>query len=456
MLTLRVMLATVLLALSFSLPASTTSFHYAGTLTDSALPTPTGSYDFRVRLFDGAGIGASQIGSDVLLAGVPVTAGFFSVDLDFGSAILAPTAWLEFAVKASGDPAYETLAPRQQVGHVPLALYAETTDWSGVANVPQSLQALTDTTPPVIGKLLITPMPAGASPTGLVVHRIGFTASRQVVDGTLGPVSFDGLEVWIEPGLALPALMAAMTATTKLTKADLFLDLAGNVAATDYFAELSNAYVVGLVLEPGGIDHPDLVHATFLFEKVEFRIENGTDFSYDQTTLGASAVPGVCPGFISKLQYPYAIPGAGIRTLTAPNMLDGFVTGLDVKPGSGGTPKPGFNLPQWSAALDPATPTAARRLAICSLALAATTTSLVEPVNWSVFPSSSAKSDGWTLQIAWRNVRVAGFTLSSDLAGAVKATVRLLPVQIEVTSNDPDTGTKQATCWDTMTVAPCM
>jgi len=449
---LHTMLAMLLLSVSLAAGASTTSFHYAGTLTDSALPKPTGSYDFRVRLYDGPDTGAAKVGGDVLLAAVPVTAGFFSVDVDFGSAILAPAAWLEFAVKASGDPAYETLAPRQQVGHVPLALYAETTDWSGIANVPQPLRALADSPAPAIGKLQITPAPAGAPAGGFVVHRLALTVTRPVTNGSPGAVSVGGFEVWVEPSQALPALMSTMTTQAILAKADLFLDVAGNVAATDYFAELgagnnpsSGPRLVAMALDPGNAGTPALAHLTFETGRIEFRIEGGADYAYDTTTLTGSAVPGICPAFLSKLEYPFTLNG-GLLTLGEPDVLDGFFSNA-----------PKFNPPQWAAALDPATPTASRRLAICSLALATKPQLLTAPVTWVSYPADANKPDAWTTRMTWTTVYVSGFTLSSDYDGAVKASVQFAPVRFQVesklASDAPDAAA--LSCWNTATVAPC-
>jgi hypothetical protein len=448
---LRSVFVLLMLSLCGAAHASTTSFHYTGTLTDTTVPMPTGSYDFRVRLYDGAGAGAAQVGGDVLLPAVAVTAGFFSVDLDFGSAILTPSAWLEFAVKAAGDPSYETLAPRQQVGHVPLALYAETTDWSGVANVPQSLRTLADSPAPAIGKLLITPTPTGAPSDGLAVHRITFTTTRAVNSGTPQAPTVDGFEAWVEPSQALPALMTAMTAGTSLTKADLFLDLTGNVAPTDYFAELaasstgSGPTLVALTLEPASAGAPALVHLTFQFSKIEFRIEGGTDYAYDLTAGIGGAVPGVCTGFLSTLEYPFALNG-GLVTLGAPNVLDGFVAGVAR-----------FNPPQWSAALDPAHVTTARRLAICSLALVTKNQLLTAPVTWVSYPDSATKPDGWTTRMTWTTVYVSGFTLSSDYSGAVKASVEFAPVRFQVESklSSDDPMSAAVSCWNTATVAPC-
>lgn len=452
---LRATIAMLLLATSAIAVASTTSFHYAGTLTDATLPTPSGSYDFRVRLFDGGGAGASQVGSDVLLSSVPVIAGYFSVDLDFGSAVLTPSAWLEFAVKASADATYETLSPRQQIGHVPLALYAEGTDWSGVANVPQALRELTGTSPPAIGKLVIAPLPPTAPADGLVVHRIAFTTTRPVTYNSgivVGASVFHELEVWVEPSLATPELMKDMAKATTLTKVDLFLDFVGAVPSTDYFAEFTGGRVTSLALEPANDGNPELVHLTFGYGNVEFRIQGGTDYGFNLTTQTGTAVPGICPAFLSTLSYPFAV-GAGILTQAMPSVLD--ATNPAAAGINSGPTTPTFQAPEWSAAMDPAKVTASRKLAICALAMATASQTLTEPVTWSEYPTASSKSDGWTLQIGWGTVYVTGLTLSSDLAGTLRASVSFTPTRFRASSKAADDSPANAysSCWDVAAIA---
>lgn len=135
----RVMVATAVLTLAASAARAQTpvgtAFTYQGRLTDGGTP-PTGSYDLELRLFSAASAG-SQVGGTVSLPAVPVTAGLFTVTLDFGGAVFGPDArWLQVAVRPAGGGAYTTLAPRQRLTPAPAALSASTAPWTGLTTVP--------------------------------------------------------------------------------------------------------------------------------------------------------------------------------------------------------------------------------------------------------------------------------------------------------------------------------
>ena len=67
--------------------AQTTAFTYQGQLKDGANPA-NGSHDFQFKLFDTQAIGTgTQQGVTVTLLNVSVTAGVFSVQLDFGAGV---------------------------------------------------------------------------------------------------------------------------------------------------------------------------------------------------------------------------------------------------------------------------------------------------------------------------------------------------------------------------------
>ncbi|NKQ36352.1 MAG: hypothetical protein HF973_12135 [Chloroflexi bacterium] len=94
-----------------------TAITYQGTLDDDGSPA-NGTYNFRFRLYDGL-TGGTQLG-EVLVNGVAVSNGRFTVQLDFGvNAYAAEAAWLEIAVDSGG---YQTLTPRQPLTPAPLAL----------------------------------------------------------------------------------------------------------------------------------------------------------------------------------------------------------------------------------------------------------------------------------------------------------------------------------------------
>jgi len=65
--------------------AQTTAFTYQGKLTDGAEPA-SGNYDVQFKLFDTATVGTgTQQGSTITQSNVPVSAGVFIVQLDFGA-----------------------------------------------------------------------------------------------------------------------------------------------------------------------------------------------------------------------------------------------------------------------------------------------------------------------------------------------------------------------------------
>lgn len=101
-----------------------TAFTYQGRLDVSDNPAD-GAYDLRFIMYD-AESGGSQVGETVTIEDVPVAAGLFAVELDFGSAAFNGDArWLEVAVR-TGDStgSFNVLNPRQPITAVPYALAA--------------------------------------------------------------------------------------------------------------------------------------------------------------------------------------------------------------------------------------------------------------------------------------------------------------------------------------------
>ncbi len=95
---------------------------YQGDLQDGGNPA-NGLYDLQFALFD-AEFGGNQIGPTISLENVPVTAGAFSVTLDFGpKAFTGDARWIESAVRPGADTgAYTVLAPRRGITPVPYAI----------------------------------------------------------------------------------------------------------------------------------------------------------------------------------------------------------------------------------------------------------------------------------------------------------------------------------------------
>jgi hypothetical protein len=99
-----------------------TAFTYQGFLMSGGVAA-TGSWDFEFALFDAAA-GGTQIGATVSVADQGVSAGTFTVTLDFGVAAFGGGArWLRIGVRpgASGG-AFTVLAPRQALTPAPMAL----------------------------------------------------------------------------------------------------------------------------------------------------------------------------------------------------------------------------------------------------------------------------------------------------------------------------------------------
>jgi hypothetical protein len=100
--------------------AQSTAFTYQGRLSDGG-SSATGSYDIQFKVYDALTDGA-QLGA-VTNPTVQVTAGAFTVELDFGAGVFDGAArFLEICVRPAGsaDP-YAVLAPRQKVTSTPYA-----------------------------------------------------------------------------------------------------------------------------------------------------------------------------------------------------------------------------------------------------------------------------------------------------------------------------------------------
>ncbi len=112
---------------SASAQSMPSAFNYRGQLQVSGQPA-NGAYDFRFRLRDTAG---NFYGNEVCLDNVAVSAGEFTVSLDFPSAFGDRSYLLEIRVRdgATGDcsvsTGYTQLAPDQPISPVPQALYAQ-------------------------------------------------------------------------------------------------------------------------------------------------------------------------------------------------------------------------------------------------------------------------------------------------------------------------------------------
>ncbi|HSE37308.1 MAG TPA: tail fiber domain-containing protein, partial [Blastocatellia bacterium] len=105
-----------------------TAFTYQGRLTDSG-NVANGTYDMQFKLFDTSTVGTgTPQGSTLLLTNIAVTAGLFTVQLDFGvcpSCFNGEARFLEIAVKPTGGSTFTTLGPRQPVTPTPYAIKSQ-------------------------------------------------------------------------------------------------------------------------------------------------------------------------------------------------------------------------------------------------------------------------------------------------------------------------------------------
>lgn len=111
-------------ASSFAQTSPVTGFTYQGRLKATGMPV-NGTADFSFSLFDAAADG-NAVGGAVVLSGVPVADGLFTVELDFGaSAFNGEARWLQIKVRSpSGSGEFALLSPRQPLTPAPFALHA--------------------------------------------------------------------------------------------------------------------------------------------------------------------------------------------------------------------------------------------------------------------------------------------------------------------------------------------
>ncbi len=144
---MMLLLAGVLAPAARAVPV-TTAFTYQGQLQKAAAPY-TGAADFVFRLYDDPAAG-TQVGADVSVAGLVVTQGLFSAELDFGNVFTGEALWLEVLVQTPGDADYTTLTPRQPLTASPFALHALSAP-AGSGTGPWAVDAFGATHPGNIG-----------------------------------------------------------------------------------------------------------------------------------------------------------------------------------------------------------------------------------------------------------------------------------------------------------------
>jgi hypothetical protein len=120
---LHLFAALVALMITFqALAQGTTEFTFQGELQDDGAPAE-GLYDFQFLVYDQSD-GGDPYPVTQNRNGVAVSAGIFTVQLDFGVDSFSPggSRWLSIGVKRSGEVSYSTLSPRQRIGAAPYAI----------------------------------------------------------------------------------------------------------------------------------------------------------------------------------------------------------------------------------------------------------------------------------------------------------------------------------------------
>ncbi|HCA59351.1 MAG TPA: hypothetical protein DEP46_15380, partial [Blastocatellia bacterium] len=110
------------LIFSLSAFAQQTAISYQGKLSSGGADA-NGPHDLKFRLYD-AQSGGTQLGTEILLDDVIVSAGVFTVSLDFGNQFSAAGArWLEIEVRVgTSTGAYTLLSPRSPITSTPFSI----------------------------------------------------------------------------------------------------------------------------------------------------------------------------------------------------------------------------------------------------------------------------------------------------------------------------------------------
>ena len=129
---LAVLFLILAVSLAFAQAPLGTAFTYQGQLKSEGQPY-TGTCDFQFGLYD-VPTGGTPLGN-LPRTGVPLTEGYFTVQLDFGAgAFTGEARYLDISVRCpAGTGDYTLLEPRQELTATPYALYA-TNNWSVTGN----------------------------------------------------------------------------------------------------------------------------------------------------------------------------------------------------------------------------------------------------------------------------------------------------------------------------------
>ena len=163
----------------------TTAFTYQGQLTDAGAPA-NAAYDFEFCLF-GSLAGSDLVSCHAPLETVPVSAGLFTVRLDFGaSAFVGDEQFLEVRVRPDASvAAFTVLTPRQAITAAPNALHALSVGDDAIGTV-QIVDGTIIGADLVSGAVNTTQIADGA--VTLAKHADNSVNSSKIVDGTVTAV----------------------------------------------------------------------------------------------------------------------------------------------------------------------------------------------------------------------------------------------------------------------------
>lgn len=120
---LFVFAAVLLHFLPGSVFAQGTAFTYQGRLNGSGAPA-SGLYDFNFTVYDAA-VSGNAVADKVILTGVAVSNGLFTVTLDYGLNVFrAAPRWMEIIVRTNNGSDITILSPRQPMTPGPYAIFA--------------------------------------------------------------------------------------------------------------------------------------------------------------------------------------------------------------------------------------------------------------------------------------------------------------------------------------------
>ena len=271
--------------------ASAQPFTFQGFLKGSRGPA-TGTYDFRLRLYD-APTNGNQVGNTLFLEDVPVQLGLFTVTLDFGTVWNGAERYLEISVRPGNSTGgYQELLPRIKVNPTPYAHWAFQAPWSGLVGIPTGFADGIDND---------TTYSAGA----------GLTLS-----GTTFAIANGGV-------------ITAMLADNAVTSAKI---ADGAVNATD----LANGAVTSAKIADGAVTAADLANSAVTNAK----IADGAVTDPKIVSVSWSKITGA-PNFLTSVSTQNPLAGSG--TSADPlRLISGTATGQILK----------WNGSQWALAND--------------------------------------------------------------------------------------------------------